>query len=210
MQTEELIQSMSTEAKAGKAALTPSALFLRWFGGSAASVVLMLFIFGLRPDLSAKLMDPLFLAELVILSALMICLAFTASCLSFPDMYQKRWVLWLAPLSGAAFLVTLVLAYIEDSPPSPLPIHGIECLLCIMLISLTPAAWMFMLLKKQASTHLKMAGSTALLAAISIGALTLRLVEETDSVSHLITWHYLPMVGFALLGTWLGQKILKW
>jgi len=135
--------------------------------------------------------------------------AFAAANLSFPDNYQRKYSLLLLPLSLLAFIVGLIFAYLENGA-APLPSHSIICLLCITMFSMIPAAWMFFLLRRQAPTNLKMAGSVALIAACSIGALTLRLSENTDSIIHLIYWHYLPMVGYALIGAWLGKKILKW
>jgi hypothetical protein len=49
-----------------------------------------------------------------------------------------------------------------------------------------------------------------MLSAFSIGAITLRLSEQTNSIIHVIEWHYLPMVGVAWLGVWLGKSLLKW
>ena len=61
-----------------------------------------------------------------------------------------------------------------------------------------------------ASTHPYSAGSVALLAAFGIGALSLRLAEPTDSIMHVMLWHYLPMLSVAILGLWLGKLVLKW
>jgi hypothetical protein len=65
-------------------------------------------------------------------------------------------------------------------------------------------------MRKFASTHHCWAGGIALLAAFSVGALWLRLYEQTDSIMHVIEWHYLPMIFIGLAGMWLGRRILKW
>ena len=75
---------------------------------------------------------------------------------------------------------------------------------------LLPALWMFFLMRNFASTHPYSAGSIALLSAFSMGALSLRLTESTDSIMHVVQWHYLPMVVAGVLGLWLGKKFLKW
>ena len=61
-----------------------------------------------------------------------------------------------------------------------------------------------------ASTHPYFAGSITLLSAFSIGALVLRLLESTNSIMHVIQWHYVPMIGVGFLGLWLGKLVLKW
>jgi len=38
----------------------------------------------------------------------------------------------------------------------------------------------------------------------------LRLYEQTDSIMHVIEWHYLPMIVFGIIGMWLGKTALKW
>lgn len=43
-----------------------------------------------------------------------------------------------------------------------------------------------------------------------MGALSLRLSEQTDSILHVIQWHYLPMIAVSLVGLWLGKTLLKW
>jgi hypothetical protein len=207
--TEQLIENLSKEGKKNCNQTTPVRIFGRWLVGSMASVVVMLAIFGLRADLAEKFTDSYFVAEIFTLMLIVISMAFAAATLSFPDNYQRKYIFFLPPISLVSFVISLGFAYLEK-PAEALPEHSFICLFCITMFSMIPAAWAFYLLRKQAPTHLKMAGSTALLAACSIGALTLRLSEKTDSIQHLVLWHYLPMVGYAIIGAWLGKRFLKW
>ena len=59
------------------------------------------------------------------------------------------------------------------------------------------------------STDYRFAACVAFLCAFSVGALWLRLHEVNDSIVHVVEWHYLPMLGFALVGFGL-EKLLKW
>jgi hypothetical protein len=140
---------------------------------------------------------------------IVISMAFASATLSFPDNYQRKNIFLIPPISLFAFALSLVFAYME-TPVEALPEHSFMCLFCITMFSMFPAAWSFYLLRKQAPTLPTMAGSTALIAACSIGALTLRLSEKTDSIPHLIYWHYFPMVGYAIIGAWLGKRFLRW
>lgn len=54
------------------------------------------------------------------------------------------------------------------------------------------------------------AGFIAVIAAVSVGAITLRLAEPNDQIAHLLVWHYLPSVFFASLGALLGRYLLRW
>ena len=80
----------------------------------------------------------------------------------------------------------------------------------IASLTLLPAAWMLYVMRSLASTHPHLAGSIALLSAFSIGALSLRLSEQTDSIMHVMQWHYLPMIAVGLIGLGLGKLLLKW
>ena len=208
--TEDLIATLAASAPPVKTAPHPVALFAKWIMLSLVYGALLLAFLGVRDDLSAKLHDALFISELALLACVMMTTAFAATLLSFPDLHQKRIAVWTPLLPLLLFVGLLIIEWQQDKPPSPLPVHGIECLICIVACSLLPAMGMFYMLRKQASTHYSMAGAVALLASFSVGALVLRLSEKTDSAMHLIEWHYLPMIGFGLIGVWLGRKCLKW
>lgn len=205
-----LIDTLAQEAAPVKPAPHPFALFAQWMGGAAAYIALTLLFSGLRPDLLDKLHSPLFLLELVLLLCIVATASLSAALLSFPDMHQKRRMVILPVLMFALLVLLITVSWHADTPPSPPPLHSVECLLYIAFLSVLPAAWLFYSMRKLASTHHYLAGSIALLTAFSIGALSLRLYEQTDSIMHVVQWHYLPMLGITIIGLWLGKTLLKW
>ncbi len=205
-----LIAALAREARPVRQAPHPFVLFAQWMGGAVVYIALTLLYSGLRPDLLARLHSPLYLLELVLLLGIIATAALSAALLVFPDMHQKRRMVFSPVLMFALLAVLIVISWQADSPPSPPPVHSVECLLYIAFLALLPAAWMFYSMRKFASTHHYLAGSIALLAAFSIGALSLRLSEQTDSILHVMQWHYLPMIGVSLIGLWLGKTLLKW
>lgn len=207
---DELIDGLAQDAAAVKPAPHPYLLGVKWLGWAAAYLIVSLALSGLRPDVVLKLHEPLFAAEIAALVCILVTTSASAALLSFPDMHQKRgYVLAPAP-AFALLLLVLLLAWLADSPPAPLPVHSFECTLSIALFSLLPAVWTFRAMRRFASTHYRWAGSIALLSAFSTGALWLRLHEVNDSIMHVVEWHYLPMMVFGIAGWWLGGKILKW
>jgi len=76
--------------------------------------------------------------------------------------------------------------------------------------AIVPAALIFALLRKGASVRPLRAGSFAVLAASGLGCLTLRLSEANDSLVHLVDWHYLPTLLFAVIGALVGRYLLRW
>ncbi|MEI7457105.1 MAG: DUF1109 domain-containing protein [Nitrosomonadales bacterium] len=205
-----LIVTLTKEAQAVKPAPHPFRLSLTWLVLAAIYLALSLALFGFRPDILAQFHRPWFAAEFAALVCVLFTTSLSAALLSFPDLHQiRRWA--FAPLAAfALLLVVLGFAWLADNPPAPLPVHGFECTLSIAFFSLLPAVWTLLVMRHFASTHAPWAGSVALLFAFSVGALWLRVYEVTDSIVHLVEWHYLPMLGIGIFGLWLGTKILKW
>lgn len=208
--TEKRIASLVARAERVKPAANPILLWLKWMGVALTYIVLSLIALGVRPDLMAQLHSGYFIVEIGLLIGIVATTALSAALLAFPDMYQRsRWV--FAPLGVfALFVIAIFFAWHADQPPAPPPVHSIECTLTIALLALLPAAWMFAVMRKLASTHRYMSGAVVMLSAFSIGAITLRLSEQTNSIMHVIEWHYLPMIGVAIIGVWLGKVLLKW
>ena len=208
--TEKLIERIVQDATPVKAAGHPFVLSAKWLGGMLAYLAISVAVLHVRPDLMIKLQSPLFMAEIGLLACIMITTAVSAALLVFPDMHQKRWLAFAPGLIAVFFVIVIFLAWQADNPAAPPPVHNFKCTLSIAFLALLPALWMFYLMRNFASTHPHSAGSIALLSAFSMGALSLRLAEPTDSIMHVVQWHYLPMIGVGMLGLWLGKKILKW
>jgi hypothetical protein len=180
----------------------------RWFLGLFAYVVAASCV-ALRDDFAVRLHSILFLSEIGVLTLLIITSALAALFLSVPDLRQRRQIIF-APIPVLGILIgVLVLEGLQNIPFSPRP-DGIRSLAVISILSLPPAAFLFYQMRKFASTHYCTAGATALLTAYSSGNLITRMSENTNSIPYIVEWHYLPMVGVALIGAMLGRVLLKW
>jgi len=207
---DDLIQNLSSEAAAIKQAPRPLMLSLGWIAAASVFLTVSLWVSGVRSDVMQKFYEPWFDIELGCLLMIFLATTVSAAVLAFPDLYQKK-ILALSPLGFfLLFVVVLFYSWRADSPPAPFPVHRFECTCSITLFSFLPAVWTFYSMRKYASTHYRWAGSIALLSAFSMGAIWLRLHEVNDSVTHVIEWHYLPMLGIGLVGWWLGGRVLKW
>lgn len=207
---DDLVARLAQDATAVRPAPHPFLLSLQWIGAAAAYLAVSLALSGPRPDLLERFHSPWFVAEVATLLAIFIVTAISAALLAFPDLHQKRTLAFAPVVPFLLFVVVMLFAWHADSPPSLPPVHSFECTLSITLMTLLPAGWTFYSLRKFASTHYRLAGSVALLSAFSVGALWLRLHETTDSIAHVVEWHYLPMLAIGLLGLWLGKLILRW
>ena len=211
--TNDLIQHLSGEAQPSKPLRAPGYLSIRLLAvllmyGASAQIYL-----GLRPDLAMQFTRPLFTLEVALLASLLITSAVASVLAMYPDAYQKTTILKI-PYGVFFLLLALVTSQLlmprDTRMVMPEGAHGMECALCIASVALIPSALIFSLLRKGASIRQFQAGIFAVLAASSIGCLTLRLAEENDSLAHLATWHYLPTLLFASLGALIGKWLLKW
>ncbi len=205
-----LVESLAADVKPVKRLLSPVRLTLLWSAAAIIYLVVTLLLTGFRADIAQSLRNPWFNMELLTLLLVFISATLGAAVLAFPDLYQKRALAWAPLVAFLLFTATMAGAWLVDSPPSPKPVHNIECTASITLTALLPALWTFLSLRRYASTHSQWAGSVALLSAFSVGAIWLRLHEDTDSIAHVVVWHYLPMLAIGLIGFWLGKRLLKW
>lgn len=207
---DKLVATLSADARPVRPAPHPYTLWALGLGAGTAYLVLMLAFSGLRPDIMTKLHEPWFVAEIVTLILIFASTSLSTALLAYPDLHQMRRTAYAPAYALGLFVLVMLLSWHADSPLTPLPEHGYQCTLEIILFALPAAVWTLYALRKLASTHYRLAGSIALLSAFSIGALWLRLHEAEDSITHLMQWHYLPMLACGLFGLWLGKLILKW
>lgn len=205
-----LIGQLAKEGVPVKPVPHPFALSLQWMALATAYLSVLLLVSGVRADLMPAFQHPWFVVEIILLVAVFVATSVSAAVLSFPDLYQMRRGAWIPVAIFGLFALALFFAWRADVPPAPFPVHSIECTLSIFLAALLPGAWLLYVMRKLASTHYRLAGSIALLHAFSIGALWLRLHEQSDSILHVVQWHYLPMIVFGIMGLWLGKRVLKW
>jgi hypothetical protein len=212
--TETLIARLSSETNRPARPLSPR------YWGTRLIGVLIIYAFGtqlylgLRPDITLQLTRPAFAAEIILLVVLLLGSTAASVLAMYPDAYQKPRLLLLPYVlfTGLALFIGLQMLLPADIR-MVMPAHAavaMECTLCIGAVAIIPAVLIFALLRKGASVRQFQAGFFAVLAASTIGCLTLRLAEMNDSMLHVTSWHYLPTLIFAAFGTVIGKRLLKW
>ena len=210
MQTELLIEQMSNEIGVVKKSPNPFILSGKLLVAFTMYIAVILPFFGVRPDLAQKLLSPLFASEIIALVFIIVSSCVASAILSFPDLYQKKNIAFTPIIAFFLFALVLLLEFLADKQPAPLPEHEIKCFVCIIGLSIIPAILLFYNMRKIACTHYAHAGCTAMLSAFAVGALVLRLSEPTDSILHLLQWHYLPMLIIGVFGMLCGKLFLRW
>lgn len=209
IQTDQLIAELAREP-APKAVANPWRLSLRWLAFLTFYAAMVTAFSSARPDLLTALQQPLFALEILLLAGIIISAVVCAALLSFPDLHQKRTLTYVPIFFFAAFAGVMVAALMADPSSSHEAGKGMQCLSCISAYAVLPALLILRAVARMATTRGALAGMVALLAAFAVGALMLRLHEPTDSIMHVMVWHYAPMLAVALIGLLLGRRLLRW
>jgi hypothetical protein len=212
--TKQLIQDLSAQATTVKMVRPQryAALLLALL--SVYAMCAQCWLEGFRPDLALQLARPLFVMELLLLTAMLTSASVASAYAMLPDGAQHKTLMQLPYLfSGGMLALVIFQLFLPNDARmvmSDATSHTHECTEYIAYASLLPAALIFGLLRKGASVMPMQAGLLAVIAAVSVGAITLRLAEANDEIMHLLTWHYLPSIFFASLGALLGRYLLRW
>ena len=168
---------------------------------------------GVRPDFRSTFSDVGLWVEVACLVLLLASSVLASVLVMVPDAYQKP-ALTRLPYAVFGLLVLVCGVQMVMQPDLRLQdasdIHGLACTMAIALVALVPSALVMWWLSRGAVVRPMRAGSLALLTGSALGCLVVRLHEANDSMVHVVTWHYLPTMLFALLGVLLGRRLLRW
>lgn len=211
----EIITKLSSESQPLKPMKKPGNLTLRLLLILGIYAIIAQIIMGVRADLISQLDHPLFVLEITLALLLFISGVVAAIITIYPDLYQKSQLLKIPYL---LFFLLLALFAWQFFIAGPTPIaknmqlsnHSIECSLSITLLAFIPAIIIITILQKGATITPLQAGLFTTLSASSLGYLILRLQEINNSLPHLLTWHYLPMILLALAGALIGRRLFRW
>lgn len=215
MQTQDLISNLTKDLRPVKVIRRPVISSIIWLFGVVIYVALLAMIIGLRPDLSEKLNDGLYISELVIVALASATSLFAANFLSVPDSYQKDWIKRLALMPF--ILLSLFLA-VQLISPELLQFSSYisetastyECAFDMLVFSILPLIALLIAVRKGATTQSLWCSAMIALAGVNISYFSLRIIEPNDMATHLVFWHYLPMLAIVSTGVLLGRKLLSW
>lgn len=212
MKTDLLIEELSKNSMVK--VRSPWASSAQGFSFSLIFFALLVGFYELRPDLSEKITEPLYLIKLGLLLCSGVLSVAASTWVSIPNMPAKRWFFWVVflPLAlwGAILLSQITQLYFatpEAVHPEPMDLF---CIQNFMLFLFIPGAFQFFQISKFAPTLSGLSGGFAVLFSTSMGNFFLLLLEQNDRVFHQVFWHLVPTVVFILIGAQVGKKILKW
>ena len=188
---------------------------LYWFIPTSLFMAAVMYYFGFRPDIQAKMNDGIYIVELFFLAVTIFSFVVTAFYYSRPDTYQRPWMIWVSfillpmPLItgylGASDLMT-----IEGFMTSLHNHMGMKCATCVTLFTIPPIIALFTMLRLGASVYPAKTGLLATIGSTVLSYTLMRLHEPNDNPAHILIWHIFPLISIASLGVIAGYFLLKW
>lgn len=213
MKTNDLIAILAAEAST-----TPTVSPLRRCvqaiaTGAAISLVLVLTLWGLNPELNALAHTPAFWVKVVWLALMCVFAAPVVMHLARPGVAAGRSV-WgvAAALVGMAMLALMQVAAVDADTGMQLMLGNSwqECSASIAALSVPLLAALLWMLRGMAPTRPALAGASAGLMAGALAGLVYSLhCPETD-YAFLAVWYVAGMATMAGVGALLGSRLLRW
>jgi len=187
-----------------------------WFIAAAIGICLaaVLLSVGLRPDVAAGRLDPMFLMGSGSFLILGLAAAVTVVIMGRPQVgTDHRGWLWAAAMATLLPLAALITG-IADGPATALarstPDHGITCLVAGSVLGLVPALLLVAWLRRGAPTSPERAGLVTGVAAGSFGIFAVSLYCPYNDIMHIGLWHSLVVVACAVAGRALIPRLIRW
>ena len=175
----------------------------------AVFAAIFAFTHGFRKDLADMLMHHAgYLLQTVSIFAAGVISALAACYLSVPDTKIRPRVYAMMGISTAVWLF-LILSQMVMAMGTESDVGPENCLTDLSLLMVSPLAAVIFMVTRGAPVWRGWAGYSMVLAVGSFAALGMRFICPNDSPAHLLVWHFLPVLVFALVGIILGKILLK-
>lgn len=213
MKTDELVTMLATGAGAVEASAGARryAMALGW--GACGATLLMAIRLGVRPDLEAAVLEPMFWVKLAFPGSLALAAVVAAFRLSRPGARPGR-----VPVALAAPFIAigvLAVAALLDAPPqerAAMIMGGTWsfCLFNVPLLALPVLAATLWAMRGLAPPRPALAGAAAGLLAGAIGAMVYALHCPEMQAPFIAVWYVAGMLVPAAVGALLGPALLRW
>lgn len=211
--TDDIIDSLVDDLKP----VPRQALLLRFALGIlpalAVSLVLMVTVAGLRPDLSQALSLPVFWIKSGYNALLAITAFLTVYRLARPDGSKGHFFEAVAAIFAAMAVVAVAQLLRSPAEAYPVLILGSSALHCPFLIfafALPVFAGNVWILRRAAPTRLRLTGFISGVAAGAAGAWVYSWFCTENGMPFVLIWYSLGILLTGLLGSLLGPRLLRW
>ncbi len=205
----DLISKLEDDLTPVKPMVSPVLRSVIWFFSGLFSVLFVASIAGFRMDLHQKLMETVFVGELVFILILSASAIYSSAWLSIPEGAGKKHVLYVPYI-----ILFIALCILGNDFLS----HGISldnfvfhtCIIDAILMGMVPVLLMIWMMKQGAPTAPIMGATMNMIAAGGIGYMGLRLTCGSDDVGHMCVYHILPFIFVGLLLGLIARRLYHW
>ncbi len=212
MKTDDLIAMLGTNVEPVDHRQVVRTVSVAVAGGAVVALGAMLFLFGVRADLTATALTFLLL-KLVFTIGLVIPASIYLIKLARPGGEWKIPIAFVAaPFVAIMLIAAISLAFAPISHWDEMIVgdRWLECLLSIPVIAIVPFAVIVWALRRTAPTDLVRAGALGGLVAGAVSATGYALHCVDDSLPFVALWYGGTIALCTLAGAMLGPRLLRW
>ena len=208
---EEFIKELAGQG-AKKPTYQPKQQMFFWSVVMLFYAIVIFLTLGIRPDLSQKIQEPFFRLELFLIFITSLSAGFAASFLALPDSNQKNSIKWIPIISLLLLCLVISHQYFQwRGLVFSVFCSGLnyKCTLSIIAFSIIPSLIFFVILYRGATLNSVLAGFMIGLCGGTFSYLLLRLIHETEDVTHLFLWHFSPVFLVTLISMIAAKLVIK-
>jgi hypothetical protein len=210
--TPDLIESLVARAKPVRRLRPPAARAALWLLFAAAIVSLLAISHGLRPDLGARLGQPLFVTGLAASLLTGVLAAVVAFIVSLPDR-SRFWLLLPSP-ALALWVSTIgygcLSGWVSVRPDGVALGEAADCFATLVLTSVPLWLAMLLMLRHVALLRSAAAAVAASLAVAAIASTALALFHDLDASMMILMWNLGTAALLVGLGSVFWERMLSW
>ena len=210
--TPDLIESLVAGAKPVRRLHPPAARAALWLVLAAAIVSLLAISHGLRPDLGARLGQPLFVAGLAASLLTGALAAVAAFIVSLPDR-SRLWLLLPAP-ALALWVSTIsyecLTEWVSIRPDSVSLDEAADCFATLVLTSVPLWLALLLMLRYAALLFSAAVAAAGSLAVAALAATALSLFHGLDASAMILMWNLGAAALLVGLGSAFGERMFSW
>lgn len=206
---DDLIRNLSQELEPVKIMEHPLKRTLPWVAFVIFYLTTALMFLGLRPDMSAMLVNPTYLFEIILVFAMASFAALCSMWLCVPDMRGQNWMLAVPITLCAAFMTWTGLRVIAEGFYIP-QFSFCMCSAEITVNAVLPACALFYFTFKGKTTRPYLMAFMNVMAVGGFGYIASRLTCEHNEIVHIIFSHIGPYLLMGMLLGMIGKRIYRW
>lgn len=208
MKTEDLIVDLARRATPVRPLLSPAVRLLVWSSLAVASVATGLLYFGIRSDAAAAAGRTGFAATAVFALCTAGLAGWTSLTLAVPGAERSPALRRSAIALLTLWTTWLIVAIVRDGYSAAALAHSPACFSRVLAIAVVPAIALAVMLRRAAPLRLASAGALTCIAASAAAALAIQFICPLDDPAHGLSGHLGPVIAVAILGAWLGPRLL--